>query len=73
MTGKMTKSGYGEYLRSRGGDGYRDKVLSWIEREDTPRSLPYQMELLKKTGFTGVEVLHKNLCFAAFGGIKTRR
>jgi tRNA (cmo5U34)-methyltransferase len=41
-----------------------------VEREDTPKSLVYQLDLLKRTGFGRVEVLHKHTLFAAFGGTK---
>jgi len=61
---------YGEYLESIGGAAYREKVLAYIEKEDTPRSVNFQLEMMKKVGFSKVEVLHKHLCFAAFGGIK---
>lgn len=61
---------YGEYLERLGGAEYRDKVFAYVEAEDTPRSLTYQMNLLRKVGFDAVEVLHKNTCFAAFGAIK---
>lgn len=61
---------YGEYLESLGGPEYRQKVFDYIEYEDTPRSVNFQLALMKKIGFKSVEVLHKNLCFAAFGGIK---
>ncbi len=30
----------------------------------SPRSLSYQINLLKEVGFSQVEVLHKNSCFA---------
>jgi tRNA (cmo5U34)-methyltransferase len=30
----------------------------------------YQLDLLRSVGFSQVEVLHKNVCFAAFGGLK---
>lgn len=61
---------YGEYLESNGGPEYRQKVFDYIEKEDSPRSLDYQLNLMKYVGFDAVEVFHKNLCFAAFGGIK---
>ena len=61
---------YSEYLEESGGDSYKTKVLDYIEKEDSPRSLAYQTELMKRVGFKTVEVLHKNLCFAAFCGIK---
>jgi tRNA (cmo5U34)-methyltransferase len=61
---------YSDYLVALGGVAYKDQVLAYIGREDSPRSLTFQMDLLKQVGFQQVEVLHKNLCFAAFGGIK---
>lgn len=61
---------YADYLEELGGPEYCQKVLDYIEHEDTPRSINYQLELMQKIGFKHVEVLHKNLCFAAFGGIK---
>lgn len=61
---------YGEYLASLKDEAYRDHVFAYIEREDTPRPLMYQLDLLRAVGFGEVEVLHKNSCFAAFGAIK---
>ncbi len=61
---------YGEYLTQLKGEAYRDQVFGYIEQEDTPRPLLYQLHILKQAGFRSVEVLHKNAMFAAFGGIK---
>ncbi len=61
---------YGEYLTSLGGEEYRKKIFAYIEKEDSPRPVTYQLELLRKVGFKRVELLHKNSCFAAFGGCK---
>ncbi len=61
---------YGEYLFGLGGTEYRDKVFAYIEKEDSPRPVTYQLELLKKVGFASTDLLHKNSCFAAFGAIK---
>lgn len=61
---------YGDYLAGVGGEAYRDKVFAYIDAEDTPRSLVYQLDLLLSVGFASVEVLHKNGPFAAFGAIK---
>ena len=61
---------YGEYLESVGGKEYQGQVFEYIDKEDTPRSVTYQMDLLKKVGFRDVDVLHKNSCFAAFGAVK---
>jgi tRNA (cmo5U34)-methyltransferase len=63
---------YGEYLTGLGGTTYRDLVFAYIDREDSPRPATYQLELLRQVGFARVELLHKNSCFAAFGGIKDR-
>jgi len=41
-----------------------------IEKEDSPRSVFYQLDLMRRVGFRKMEVLHKNVCFAAYGGIK---
>lgn len=60
---------YGEYLTNFRGDAYRKEVFAYIEGEDTPRPLVFQLDLLREVGFAQVEVLHKNLCFAAFGAI----
>jgi len=61
---------YAAYLEALGDVEYRQKVFDYIEREDTPRSMNYQLDLMKRIGFRFTEVLHKNGCFAAFGGIK---
>jgi len=67
---KLMWDRYGEYLESIDGREYREKVFEYIGQEDSPRSVPYQMNLLYEVGFQEVEILHKNSCFAAFGAIK---
>ncbi len=64
---------YEAYLFSLGGQEYMEEVVSYIEKEDTPRSLTYQLNLLQKVGFNDVEVIHKNGCFAAFGARKKQQ
>ena len=61
---------YAEYLSSVGGESYKDKVFAYIDKEDSPRPVTYQMDLLRNVGFAHVELLHKNSCFAAFGAVK---
>ena len=61
---------YGEYLAAIGGEAYRQEMCQRIIAEDTPRSVPFQLDLLRAVGFCEVEVLHKNTCYAAFGGVK---
>ena len=67
---QMMRQRYGEYLASLKDAAYRDHVFAYIEKEDTPRPLMFQLDLLRQAGFAGVEVLHKNSCFAAFGAVK---
>jgi tRNA (cmo5U34)-methyltransferase len=62
---------YGAYLESQQGPAYRQEVFDYIEQEDSPRPLSYQLELLRKVGFTGVDVLHVNSVFSAFGALHT--
>ncbi len=61
---------YGRYLESLGGKAYREKVFAYVDKEDSPRPVTYQLDLLRKVGFSQVEILHKNSVFAAFGAIK---
>jgi tRNA (cmo5U34)-methyltransferase len=61
---------YGEYPTRLKDESYRDQVFAYVEKEDTPRPLLFQLDLLRQVGFAQVEVLHKNLCFAAFGAVK---
>lgn len=61
---------YGEYLASVGGEQYRDRLFARIIREDTPKPIVFQLDLLREVGFDEVEILHKNSCYAAFGAVK---
>lgn len=69
---KLMWQRYGEYLYALGGKDYQTKVFEDIDREDSPKPVTYQLELLRKVGFTQVDLLHKNTCFAAFGAIKNK-
>lgn len=61
---------YGEYLTSVGGEAYRDELFARIIREDTPRPIVFQLDLLREVGFREVEILHMHSCYAAFGAVK---
>ena len=67
---KLMWQQFGEYLTRLKDENYRDHVFAYVEKEDTPRPLQFQLDLLRKVGFAQVEVLHKNNCFAAFGALK---
>jgi tRNA (cmo5U34)-methyltransferase len=60
---------YGEYLTGLKDETYRDRVFAYVEKEDTPRPVTFQMDLLREVGFRTVDILHKNGPFAAFGAV----
>src|SRR5262249_14337519 len=66
----LMRQRYGEYLTRVKDEAYRDHVFAYVEKEDTPRPLLFQLDLLRQVGFSRFEVLHKNVCFAAFGAVK---
>jgi tRNA (cmo5U34)-methyltransferase len=68
--GRLMQDRYGEYLTQLKDEAYRDHVFAYVEKEDTPRPLMFQLDLLRRVGFAQVDVLHKNVCFAAFGAVK---
>lgn len=47
---QMMWNRYGDYLESIGGVAYREEVFAYIEKEDSPRPVTYQLDLLKKSG-----------------------
>ena len=57
---------YADYLESFGGPQYRDRVLASCDIEDSPRSVRYQLDLLRTIGFSDFDVLHRNALFAAY-------
>jgi len=66
---------HGQYLSDLKGGGevgekYRDSVFTYIEAEDTPKPLLWQISVLSEAGFITPEILHKNGPFAAFGARK---
>ncbi|MFH1180205.1 MAG: class I SAM-dependent methyltransferase, partial [Candidatus Bathyarchaeota archaeon] len=61
---------YGEYLVDFKDEAFRDLTYGYIIQEDTPRSLLYQIDVMRKVGFKQVTILHKNICYAAFGAVK---
>ncbi|RLA46784.1 MAG: class I SAM-dependent methyltransferase [Gammaproteobacteria bacterium] len=61
---------YGDYLTEFGGGEYKTKVFDYIDKEDSPRPVTFQLDLLRSVGFEQIELLHKNSCFAAYGAVK---
>lgn len=66
----MIQQEYGAYLTRLKDTAYRDHVFAYVEKEDSPRPLQFQLKLLSSAGYASVEVLHVNTGFAAFGGVK---
>ena len=61
---------YGDYLADFKGEQYREQVFAYVDREDSPRPVLFQCEILRGAGFRKIDILHKNTCFAAFGACK---
>jgi tRNA (cmo5U34)-methyltransferase len=59
-----------EHLDEIGGKEYSKKVFEYIDKEDSPRSVTFQIDVLKNVGFKYVDVLHKKTCSAAIAAIK---
>ena len=66
----MSMDRYGDYLERVGGVSYKNDVLQYVEKEDTPRSMTFQIKLMRDVGFKKIELLHKNSVFGSFGAIK---
>ena len=43
---------YGEYLIHLKDEAYRDHVFAYVEKEDTPRPLLFQLDLLRQVGLS---------------------
>jgi len=67
---ELMQQQYADYLTRLKDESYRDHVFAYVEKEDTPRPLLFQLDVLRQVGFAHVEILHKNICFAAFGAVK---
>jgi tRNA (cmo5U34)-methyltransferase len=66
--GQMIDGRWSDYLVGQQGPDYRDRVVAYVEKEDTPRPLQWQLDLLRAVGFSRIDVLHKHNRFASFGG-----
>jgi tRNA (cmo5U34)-methyltransferase len=66
----MFERRYGAWLASQRDEAYRDTVLAYIAREDTPAPVSDQLRWLREAGFAQVDLLHARDCFAALGAVK---
>jgi tRNA (cmo5U34)-methyltransferase len=67
---RMMTCRWSDYLVELEDEAYRDKVFAYVDKEDSPRPLVWQLEKMRDTGFTDCEVLLKRNRFASFGGVK---
>lgn len=67
---QMMLDGWVSILKKQVSPEEVDMYLDRYESEDTPRTLSYQLDLLKQVGFKETFVLHKHFNFAAFGARK---
>jgi tRNA (cmo5U34)-methyltransferase len=67
---QLLQERWGEYLAGLKDEAYRDKVFAYVEQEDTPRPLQFQLDMLREAGFRATDVLHKRDLHAAFGAWK---
>lgn len=61
---------YGEYLEALRGPDYRAHVFDYIAHEDSPRSVVFLFDALRRAGFSSADVVHKSGCFAAIAALK---
>lgn len=67
---QMMLDGWIGEMKKHHNDEEVEMYLNRYETEDTPRTLSYQLDLMKRVGFRGTIVLHKHFNFAAFGARK---
>ncbi len=67
---QLVRQRWADYLDQLHGPVYRDQVLAYVEREDSPRPLGWQLERMRRVGFVDLDVLHVNGRFGSFGGVK---
>ncbi len=56
---------YKKYLIETGGVEFQKTVFDFIEKEDTPESSTFIISTLAEVGFKKIDILHKNVCYAA--------
>ncbi|QDU34485.1 tRNA (cmo5U34)-methyltransferase [Poriferisphaera corsica] len=61
---------YSDYLVNFKDAEYRDLVFDYIDQEDSPRPLMWQLTQLENAGFSCVDVLHKHGVCAAYCAFK---
>jgi tRNA (cmo5U34)-methyltransferase len=66
----LVYEGWERYLEETGGPAFREEIINFSKKEDSPRPVNYLAMLLQKNGWTNIESLHKNMCFATICAVK---
>ncbi len=61
----VQKERYAEYLTGLKDKAYQEHVFEYIERSDSPETVAFLMHALEEAGFREIDLLHKNVVFAA--------
>ncbi|MEM6755951.1 MAG: class I SAM-dependent methyltransferase [Planctomycetota bacterium] len=67
----LVRQRWADYLESIDGPDYRDHVMGYVDREDTPRPLVDQLTMMRSAGIDRLDVLSVDTRFAVFGGVKS--
>jgi tRNA (cmo5U34)-methyltransferase len=70
--GEVMSQRFAAHLVAIKDESYRDAVFAYVEQEDTPSPLMFQLDCLRAAGFSQIDIVHKNGPFAAFGAVKDR-
>ncbi|MDR1478076.1 MAG: class I SAM-dependent methyltransferase [Planctomycetaceae bacterium] len=66
----LQKERYAEYLRDSRDPNYQQHVFENIDRSDTPETLSFLINVLESSGFRQIDIIHKNMVFAAITAVK---
>ncbi|MDR1483679.1 MAG: class I SAM-dependent methyltransferase [Planctomycetaceae bacterium] len=66
----LQKERYAEYLCGLQNQSYQQQVFEYIDRSDTPETLQFLTRTLTDAGFHQIDIIHKNIVFAAFVAVK---
>ncbi|MDR0704549.1 MAG: class I SAM-dependent methyltransferase [Planctomycetaceae bacterium] len=66
----LQKERYAEYLCGLRDQSYQQHVFEYIDRSDTPETLEFLLRTLEESGFRQIDIIHKNIVFAALVAVK---
>ncbi|MDR1925499.1 MAG: methyltransferase domain-containing protein [Planctomycetaceae bacterium] len=66
----LQKERYANYLVGLRDRDYQQRIFESIDRSDTPETLAFIIRSLEATGFSRIDLIHKNMVFASLAAIK---